>query len=124
MAIIVVCLIAMLFLTPETPIMLLLGVLAVLGIGFALFASPNTRIIMGSVEKRYLGMASATTGTMRLTGQSISMGITMMMIAVFVGNASITIDNYLLFMKCMHYTFGVFAVFCILGVYTSMARDK
>jgi len=124
MAIIVVCLLAMLFLTPDTPINLLIAVLAVLGIGFALFSSPNVNVIMGSVEKRYLGMASATTGTMRLTGQSISMGITMMMIAVFVGKAPITVENHLLFMKCLHYTFGIFLILCVLGVYTSMVRDN
>ena len=124
MAIMAVCLMVMVFLTAETPVSILFAIFAVLGFGYALFASPNTIIIMGSVEKRYLGMASATTGTMRVIGQSISMGITMMMIAVFVGNAPITIDNYQLFMKCMHYTFGVFSVFCLFGVYTSMSRGK
>ena len=123
MAIIVVCLLAMLFLTPDTSLWLLIAVLAVLGAGFALFSSPNVNVIMGSVEKRYLGMASATTGTMRLTGQSISMGITMMMMAVFVGKTQITAENYMLFMKCLRYTFGIFAILCTLGVYTSMARN-
>ena len=79
---------------------------------------------MGSVEKRYLGMASATTGTMRLTGQSISMGITMMMIAVFVGKTQITVENHPLFMKCLHYTFAIFLILCVLGVYTSMVRNN
>jgi len=124
MAIIVICLLAMLFLTPATSLIVLLGILIVLGIGFALFSSPNVNVIMSSVEKRYLGMASATTGTMRLTGQSISMGITMMMMAVFVGKTQITAGNHLLFMKCLHYTFGIFAVLCVFGVYTSMVRNN
>ena len=68
-------------------------------------------------------MASATTGTMRLTGQSISMGITMMMISIFVGKTKITADIYPLFMKCLQYTFGIFVVLCAIGVYTSMVRD-
>ena len=124
MAIIVVCLSAMLLLTPDTSLVLLIIVLAILGAGFALFSSPNVNVIMGSVEKRYLGMASATTGTMRLTGQSISMGVTMMMIAIFVGKTQITIENHLLFMKCLRHTFGVFLVLCALGVYTSMVRNN
>jgi len=124
MAIIVVCLLAMLFITPDTPVFFLIAILTVLGTGFALFSSPNVNVIMGSVEKRYLGMASATTGTMRITGQSISMGITMMMIAVFVGKTQITIENHLLFMKCLHYTFGIFLFLCVLGVYTSMVRNN
>jgi len=124
MSIIVVCLLAMLFLTPETPVAMLIAVLMVLGMGFALFSSPNVNVIMGSVEKRYLGMASATTGTMRQTGQSISMGITMMMISIFVGKTQITADIYPLFMKCLQYTFGIFVVLCALGIYTSMARNR
>jgi len=124
MAIIVVCLLAMmLFITPDTSVTLLIAVLVMLGTGFALFSSPNVNVIMGSVEKRYLGMASATTGTMRLTGQSISMGVTMMMISIFVGKTKITADVYPLFMQCLHYTFGIFVILCAIGVYTSMVRN-
>jgi MFS family permease len=124
MAIIVCCLFALQFLTPDTSLYMLFAILMVQGVGFALFSSPNVNVIMGSVEKQYLGMASATTGTMRLTGQSISMGVTMMMIAIFVGKNRITVENTLQFMKCMHYTFGILIVFCIFGVYTSIVRDN
>jgi len=124
MAIIVVCLLSMLLLTPDTPLAMLIAILVVMGAGFALFSSPNVNVIMGSVEKRFLGMASATTGTMRLTGQSISMGITMMMISIFVGKTRITADIYPLFMKCLHYTFAIFVVLCAIGVYTSMIRTE
>ncbi len=124
MIIIVVCLLAMCFLTKTTPIIILIGILVVLGTGFALFSSPNVNVIMGSVEKRYLGMASATTGTMRLTGQAFSMGITMMMVSIFVGKAQITEDIYTLYMKCIRYTFIIFSFICLLGVYTSMARKE
>ncbi len=124
MAIIVICLLVMLFLKPDSPLAMLIAVLIVLGTGFALFSSPNVNVIMGSVEKRFLGMASATTGTMRLTGQALSMGITMMMISIFVGKTQITIEIYPFFMKCLHYTFGIFIVLCALGVYTSMVRSN
>ena len=124
MIIIVVCLLTMLFLTPDTSLVMLIAILTVLGTGFALFSSPNVNVIMGSVDKSYLGMASATTGTMRLTGQSISMGITMMMIAIFVGKTRITVENHSLFMNCLHCTFGIFVALCILGVYTSMVRNN
>ncbi len=124
MSMIVFGLLFMLFLTPETPLIWLFLILALLGTGFALFSSPNVNMIMGSVEKQFLGMASATTGTMRLTGQAFSMGITMMMISIFVGKTKITADIYPLFMKCLHYTFGIFVVLCVIGVYTSMARSN
>ncbi|MDR2036404.1 MAG: MFS transporter [Bacteroidales bacterium] len=124
MAVIVLCLLAMLFLQPDTHIGYLILILLFLGVGFGLFSSPNVNVIMGSVETRFLGMASATTGTMRLTGQSISMGITMMMISIFIGKTQITADVYPLFMKCLRYTFGILTVVCALGVYTSLVRSN
>ncbi len=57
--------------------------LIVLGFGFAFFSSPNTNAIMGSVEKRFYGLASGSVGTMRLLGMMISMGIATLIFAVF-----------------------------------------
>ncbi|MDR2146958.1 MAG: MFS transporter [Tannerella sp.] len=124
MAIIAVCLVVLLLVTPETPVYLLIIVLLILGAGFALFSSPNMNVIMSSVEKRFIGTASATAGTMRLVGQAISMGITMMMISVFIGKTQISIEVYPLLMKCLRYTFIIFIALCCFGVYFSMARKK
>ena len=49
--------------------------LTLLGIGFGLFSSPNTRAIMNSVDKSKLGVASGTLSTMRSTGQSIGLAM-------------------------------------------------
>jgi len=47
--------------------------LALAGIGMALFATPNTSSIMGSVKKYQLGVASGMIATLRTLG--ISMGV-------------------------------------------------
>jgi EmrB/QacA subfamily drug resistance transporter len=119
MAIIVVGLCLMFFLTSDTPIWALVSIMFLLGIGFGVFSSPNMNVIMGSVEKKYIGLASATTNTMRLTGQAFSMGITTMVISIFVGKAKITPDNYPQFMNSIHVTFIILALLCALGVFTS-----
>ncbi|MDR3673527.1 MAG: MFS transporter [Holophaga sp.] len=49
--------------------------LALVGLGMAAFSAPNTSAIMGSVERRQLSVASAFLGTMRVTGQSLSVGV-------------------------------------------------
>jgi MFS family permease len=46
--------------------------LAVVGLGMAAFSAPNTSAIMGSVQRQQLSVASAFLGTMRVTGQSLS----------------------------------------------------
>jgi hypothetical protein len=79
---------------------------------------------MGSVEKKYLGQASATLGTMRLTGQAFSMGIAMMAISIFLGNKIIVPELHPLFMQSLRVTFGICAFLCACGVYASSFRIK
>ena len=49
--------------------------LAIVGVGMAAFSAPNTSAIMGSVARSQLGVASAFLGTMRVTGQALSVAI-------------------------------------------------
>ena len=57
--------------------------LTLLGIGFGLFSSPNTRAIMNSVGRNKLGVASGTLSTMRSTGQSIGLAMVGAVIAAY-----------------------------------------
>jgi MFS family permease len=124
MAITGVGLIGLIFVSPQTPIAFIILILAVMGLGFGLFSSPNSNIIMSSVEKKYLGQASATLGTVRLTGQAFSMGIAMMAISLYLGNRVIVPELHPLFMQSMRITFGICAVLCTCGVYASSFRIK
>jgi len=124
MGILVTGLILMFFLNPLTPIRIIVALAVLLGIGFGLFSSPNMNVIMGSVEKKYLGLASAITNTMRLTGQSFSMGITMMVISLCVGKIKISHEVLPQFMKSIHITFIILAVLCCFGVYASWSGIK
>ena len=45
---------------------------------------------MGSVEAAYLGVASATLSAMRTIGQTLSMGVATLILALYVGSAAIT----------------------------------
>ena len=47
------------FLDETSSLLLLMIDLGVLGLGFSLFLTPNTNILMSSVEKRHMGIASA-----------------------------------------------------------------
>jgi len=124
MSIIVVGLLFLCFLNVNSSNIYLISGLVVLGIGFGLFSSPNTNAVMSSVEKRYLGIASATIGTMRLSGQMISMAIAAMAIHVFIGDAKITTENIPQFMTSMRIVFIIFTALCVLGVFASLARGR
>jgi EmrB/QacA subfamily drug resistance transporter len=108
----------------DTSTVLVTVYLLLLGFGFALFSSPNTNAIMGSVEKKLYGVASAIFGTMRLTGQMMSMGIVMLIFAVAIGNVQITPEYYPSFLHSMRIAFIVFSILCVFGVFASLARGK
>lgn len=98
--------------------------LILLGVGFAIFSSPNTNAVMSSVERRFFGVASATVGTMRLIGMMFSMGIAMLIFAVYLGRVQITPEYFPLFLRSMRVAFIIFAALCFFGIFASTARGK
>jgi EmrB/QacA subfamily drug resistance transporter len=107
---------------PETPLWAIVARLLLLGLGFALFSSPNMNAIMGSVSKRYYGVASGTLGTMRLMGQMLSQGVVMLLFALFIGRVEITPQSYSLFLTSMRTAFAVFSILCVSGIFASLVR--
>ncbi len=124
MALIVVALGLLSMLTAQTPISFFVAVLILLGVGFALFSSPNTSAVMGAVEPPYYGIASATLATMRATGQTLSLGISTLIFALFLGNHKITPDLHPQFLQSVRLLFLLFAGLCVVGVFASFARGK
>lgn len=124
MGIIAVGLVGLCFITETTNLYYLGGILILLGLGFGIFSSPNTNIIMSSVEKKHYGLASATMGTMRLTGQAFSMGIAIMAISIMIGNVKMSPALSSQFIGSMRITFVICLVLCLFGVYASSARDR
>jgi len=102
----------------------IVGALVLVGFGFALFSSPNTNAVMGSVEKKYYGVASATLGTMRMVGQMLSMAIATLVFSLFIGKVRITPASYPLFLAGMRVSFVIFFVLCCCGVFFSLARGR
>lgn len=112
------------FISKDTPVWLIVANLALLGTGFALFSSPNSNAIMGSVEKRFYGVASSTLGTMRLIGQAVSMAIATLIIDLHIGSAQLSPANAPLLMLSLKTSFMVFAFTCFGGVFASLARGN
>ncbi|MFN8210805.1 MAG: MFS transporter [Bacteroidales bacterium] len=117
-------LISLCFITGNTSHVAIIVLLAVMGVGFGLFSSPNSNAIMSSVEKKHLGVASGVVGTMRMVGQMMSMGIALMILALFVGTKTITPDTYPGLLSGMRTGFVIFSVLCVLGIFASLARNS
>lgn len=124
MALITFSLFLLSFIHQDFKITLLIILLFILGFGFALFSSPNTNAIMGSVEKEFFGVASATLATMRILGQMLSMGIIILIFALIIGERNFDKNNSFLLLKSMRIIFLIFAFLCFLGIFASLKRGK
>jgi EmrB/QacA subfamily drug resistance transporter len=114
----------LIFLGHGTSLAFIVVSLVILGFGFALFSSPNTNAVMSSVENRYYGVASATLATMRQVGMTLSMGIAMLLFAVYIGRVQITPEYYDAFLKSVRVAFIVFGCLCLGGIFASLARGR
>ena len=112
------------FLTNDTSMAYIVFTLVILGMGFALFASPNSNAVMSSVTPKHFAVVSATMGTMRTIGQMLSMGITMIIISIVVGRVVITPNYYPAYLLATKIIFGISCALCFGGIFASIYKDK
>lgn len=111
-------------LEPATPLESIIAGLILMGLGFALFASPNTNAIMSSVDRCDYGVASGMVSTMRLIGQLLSLGIVMLIFSIIMGHVEISSENIDMLMASIKIAFAIFASLCLLGTVFSLARGE
>ena len=124
MAITMFGLVPFVFLNEQTNVLIVVASLVALGFGLSVFSSPNTNAIMSSVEKRLYGVASSTLGTMRLTGQMLSLGITMIIFAVFIGRVEVVPEVYPALTGSINIAFIVFSGLCLVGILASLVSSR
>lgn len=116
-------LIILAFLNTETSIYMILLTLMILGIGSGIFSTPNTHAIMNSVKKRYVGVASATSSTMRLIGQTLSMGMVLVIFSIYVGDVQFNPSNYPQLLQSINMMFSISAALGFIAIFISMACE-
>ena len=99
--------------------------MGMIGLGMGLFQSPNNSIVMGSVPKNRLGIASGMLGVVRNLGMMTGIAISG---AVFTSglhsNQAAGLVYEAAFLSGFHDAFMVAAVICSVGVITSLMRGK
>lgn len=124
MALSAIGLVLFIALNHNTSLIYIISGLTILGLGFGLFSSPNNNAVMSSVTKEYFGVASAILGTMRLTGQMLSIAIVMLVFSIYLGKNKISPENFDLFISSTKLLFVIFTSLCIFGIFASLARGK
>jgi MFS family permease len=110
------------FLSPSTPLWVIVVSLMVMGLGYGTFSSPNTNAIMSSVGKKHLAIASGMNAAMRSLGQLLSMAIAMFCFSFFIGSVTITPAVYPALMTSVTVAFLVFTLLCLAGIVASYVR--
>ena len=124
MILITLSLFTFIFLDASTSIHQIILGLTILGIGSGIFSSPNTKAIMSSVKPKYFGVASATVSTMRLIGQTLSMGMVLFIFSFYLGAVQINPFIYFLLLKSMQIIFVIATILCFIAVFASLARGN
>jgi len=124
MAIITVGLFILIFLSKSISIWIIVSDLALVGVGFALFTSPNSNAVMSAVEKEYYGIASSLLSASRLIGQALSMAVVNIMISIYIGNSTLAATHPDALTTCIRVSFIIFTVTCLIGVFASFVRGK
>ncbi|MCX8032430.1 MAG: MFS transporter [Thermoleophilia bacterium] len=124
MALCVVALCLFSFVRGDTPYWYIITALCILGLGYAFFSGPNQSAIMGSVDRRLVGFASAGISTFRMVGMAASIAIATLIMAQIVGRQDIQPQDYPALLTAIRITFALFTFLCLAGVFTSLVRGN
>jgi MFS family permease len=117
-------LVSYLFITVDTSMVHIIINLVIVGIGFALFSSPNTNAIMSSVKPQDSTVASSLISTMRNLGHVTSMAILTLIMSAHLGSATFQDATPEQLVDTMHTGFIVFTIICAVGIFVSLQRKK
>ena len=108
----------------STPLWFLIVAMISHGLGFGIFSSPNTNAIMGSVPPKDTPMASASVATMRVIGQTMSMGMLTLVFAFVMGNVPMVEKYFPLLITSSQITCLICMVLCVASVFASLVGIK
>lgn len=109
--------------------------LGIIGVGFGLFSASNTSSVINSVSSKQYGLASGTLGTMRFTGQLLSISLSSLILAsslprtviigMFSGISFTSLTEYSsLFVSGFKNVMLVSGILSLIGSYISFLRKK
>ena len=121
MALNTIGLVLLLFISETSSVFYIAGALVIIGLGFALFSSPNNNAIMSAVEQKDHGVAASVLSAMRLFGQGFSMALVNLFLSFFI---NLEPDYHKALLLGFKNIFVVFSGLSFVGIFISLARGK
>jgi len=106
----------------QTPIVLILIYVALMGLSLGLFQSPNNSSIMGSVPKNKLGAANGITQLIKNIGMVIGIAFSVSFFTAFLGTSPI--HEGTAFLQSAKYVYYIAAGLSFIGAVVSSVRNK
>jgi len=110
----------LIFLDTQTPLYFIAIAMFIQGLGYGLFSSPNTNAIMGSVPRHLSSVASAAVSTMRVIGQTLSLGMLTVIFAIVIGSVQILPQLYPLLIESSQLACIISTILCIIAIVVSL----
>lgn len=98
--------------------------LALIGIGFGLFSTPNNSAIMGSVSEQEVGVASASMNLSRTIGNLVGMSLVNLMMHHYIGDATLTPDQNPALMSTVSLALMMSLSFVVVACVLSAVRGR
>ena len=121
------------FVNTITPIGYIIVSMAVVGLGFGIFQTPNNSAIMGSVPAKFRGIASGTLATMRNIGMALGAAVAAALFEFFgqQANQLLAADGLsgqalesASFVSAIHYTYLAAAAVALLCMTASLVKGR
>lgn len=116
-------LLAAAFLSPASPLWVLIAAQILLGCGISLFSLANTNLIIESGGKKGIGQTSALTGAVRTAGQLASMIFVTLSIGWFLGSQPISPATLAGFMQSMKSSLLIFGLLNLAGIACALVNN-
>ncbi|MDR3292175.1 MAG: MFS transporter [Methanobrevibacter sp.] len=123
MGFVTIALFILVFLNESTELYIIIIAMVLQGIGYGLFSSPNTNAIMGSVPRHLSSVASATVSTVRVIGQTLSLGMLTVIFAFFLGSNPIT-GHIPELIQSSNFALIISTILCFISIIASLVGIK
>ena len=120
MAFVTLALFILIFLNAETPLYVIIVAMVLQGIGFGIFASPNTNLVMSTVEPKETPTASVTITVMRVVGQTLSLAMLTVIFAIIMGNVAFVPENFPQLIESSSTACIISTILCAIAILASL----
>ena len=110
------------FLSEDASLAWIIMILALSGVGFSFFSTPNTNAVMSCVEREDYGVSASILSTMRSIGHTAGMSVVSAVVGIYIGSGSLKGAGTEVIMRTFHISFFIFTLLCILGIFMAGKR--